>query len=242
MTVLKLSLIVAMISSLLPSFTWHHPQLGLTYSQAEAQAYKPPWRGAPKSRVGGGTRGPKDERPSLSALAPDHLGLTVSEQPELYWYLSKDSSHPVEFILNDKEGIDPLLEVVMKPPLQAGIHRIQLAQHQTRLQPGVPYQWFVALIIDAENPSLEVVAGGAIQYLAPSDERKEKVNSALNNATTPADTWRAYASGGIWYDALASLMTEMLKTPQNTALRQQRAALFSEVDLSEVPADAKQFP
>lgn len=242
MTALKLSLIVAMISSLLPSLTWNHPQLGLTYSRAEAQAYKPPWRGAPKSRVGGGTRGPQDKLPSLSALAPEHLGLTVSEQPELYWYLSKDSPHPVEFILNDKERIDPLLEFVIKPPLQAGIHRIQLAQHQTRLKPGVPYEWFVALIIDADNPSLEVVAGGEIQHLAPSDERKQKIDIALNNATTPADNWRIYASDGIWYDALASLMAEMLKTPQNAALRQQRAALLSEVNLSEVPTDAKQFP
>ncbi len=87
-----------------------------------------------------------------------------------------------------------------------------------------------------------MVAGGEIQHLAPSDERKQKVDIALNNATTPADNWRIYASGGIWYDALASLMAEMLKTPQNATLRQQRAALLSEVNLSEVPTDAKQFP
>ena len=41
--------------------------------------YKPPLRGAPGGRVGGGTRGTPRDLFVLSALAPDHSGLTVQE-------------------------------------------------------------------------------------------------------------------------------------------------------------------
>ena len=50
--------------------------------------YKPPQRGAPGGRVGGSSRGIGDRLLTLSVLAPDHTGLTVREQPSLYWYLS----------------------------------------------------------------------------------------------------------------------------------------------------------
>jgi len=53
-----------------------------------APSYQPPLRGAPGGRVGGGTRGTGRETFVLSVLAPDHTGLTVSEQPALYWFIS----------------------------------------------------------------------------------------------------------------------------------------------------------
>src|SRR5262249_9720599 len=56
---------------------------------ASMPVYKPPLRGAPGGRVGGGTRGSGSVRDVfiLSALAPDHMGLTVAEQPSLYWFI-----------------------------------------------------------------------------------------------------------------------------------------------------------
>ena len=242
MTYLRLLLIIAMISPLLPGLTWKAPQSGLTYQQAEAQLYKPPLRGAPKSRVGGGTRSWGNELPSLSALVPNHMGLTMSNQPELYWFLSKDSSHAVAITLNDEESIESLLKVVINPPLKAGIHRIQLAKHNIRLKPGVPYEWGVTLVTGSDDPSRKVVAGGAIQHIGALDRRKRQVNIDLKNATNQADNWRIYASNGVWYDALAALSAQIYQAPQNATLLQQRATLFSEVNLSEVPADAKQFP
>jgi hypothetical protein len=51
--------------------------------------YNPPQRGAPAGRVAGGTRGFNNDLPMLSALAPNHTGLSVHPQPTLYWYLSR---------------------------------------------------------------------------------------------------------------------------------------------------------
>ena len=57
-----------------------------------APVYRPPLRGAPRGRVGGGSRGTGRESFVLSVLAPDHTGLTTSEQPSLYWFISGPSS------------------------------------------------------------------------------------------------------------------------------------------------------
>ncbi len=58
--------------------------LYVTNLSAQDPLYKPPIRGAPATRVGGGTRGPGDKRPSVRVLAPNHVGFTTRAQPELY--------------------------------------------------------------------------------------------------------------------------------------------------------------
>src|SRR5437867_965146 len=48
--------------------------------------YKPPLRGAPAVRIDGGSRGSGLSLICLTVLAPDQTGLTVQEQPTLFWY------------------------------------------------------------------------------------------------------------------------------------------------------------
>ena len=71
---------------------------------ADIVTYKPPKRGAPGGREGAGTRG-LQTLPTLAILTPkDHTGLTVQEQPVLYWYLSQETQHPVDIILTDRQS------------------------------------------------------------------------------------------------------------------------------------------
>src|SRR4029450_10552807 len=58
--------------------------------------YRPPQRGVPGGREGAGSRSLGRSLPVLTVLAPqDHTGLTVQQQPVLYWYLSHETQHPV---------------------------------------------------------------------------------------------------------------------------------------------------
>ena len=100
-----------------------------------APVYKPPIRGNPGGRVGGGTRGIQREVFVLSVLAPDHSGFTTSEQPSLYWYISTSTSLPVELTVMDPQGVQPILETRIPAPVQAGVHRVRLADHNIRLSP-----------------------------------------------------------------------------------------------------------
>ena len=43
--------------------------------------YKPPLRGKPRARIGGGVRSATADWPSLFVLVPEHTGQTISAQP-----------------------------------------------------------------------------------------------------------------------------------------------------------------
>ena len=194
---------------------------------ATVPVYKPPPRGAPGGRVGGGTRG-TDQTFTLSVLAPTHTGQTLQEQPVLYWYLSKSISSPIEFTLVD-DGIKPLVETQIKPPFQPGVQKVRLADYGVHLVPGKLYKWFVTLVVDPDRRSKDVLAGGAIERVA---------SPAALAAKLPSDDKRqaayAYAESGIWYDAIASLSDLVEAAPQDKALHQQRASLLEQAGLAEI--------
>ena len=194
---------------------------------ATVPVYKPPPRGAPGGRVGGGTRG-TDQTFTLSVLAPTHTGQTLQEQPVLYWYLSKAISSPIEFTLAD-DGIKPLVETQIKPPFQPGVQKVRLADYGVHLVPGKLYKWFVTLVVDPDRRSKDVLAGGAIERVASPEALAAKL---------PSDDKRkaafAYAESGIWYDAIATLSDLVEAAPQDKALHQQRASLLEQAGLAEI--------
>jgi len=208
---------------------------------AEAQPddtiiYKPPKRGAPVGREGAGTRGFSEALPTLTVLAPkDHTGLTIQEQPVLYWYLSQETRHPVEVILTDPQSVKPLLAIRLNAPLQPGIQRVRLADYNIHLAPGVLYKWSVALVRDAAQRSHDVTTTGTIERIEPSSELRRQPVQANTIAAA-----RLYAINGLWYDAMAAL-SELIDTrPQDTAVRQQRAAVLEQEGLTAAAAYDRQ--
>jgi hypothetical protein len=181
-------------------------------------------RGAPAGRIGGGTRGSNDPLPSIEVLAPDHTGFTVHEQPTLYWYVSRVPTQPIEVTIIEAQGVQPLFETRLTSLPQAGLQRLRLTDYSIRLRPGVPYRWSVAVIADPENRSQDVVAGGSIELMTLSDTLKSQLASSKET-----DQPRLYAEAGIWYDVMATLGELIDHAPQNTTLRQQRAALLTQV-------------
>ena len=198
--------------------------------------YKPPKRGAPGGREGAGTRGLRESFPTLAVLAPkDHTGLTVQEQPVLYWYLSQETRHPVEVILTDRQSVKPLLTLRLDPPLQPGMQRVRLADYNIRLAPGVLYKWSVALVIDAAQRSYDVMNAGTIERVELPNQLRGQLAHA--NKMTAA---RVSATEGLWYDTIAAL-SELIDTrPQDTTLRQQRAAVLEQEGLTAAAAYDRQ--
>jgi hypothetical protein len=191
--------------------------------------YQPPPRGAPGGRVGGSSRGLEDRLPRLSVLAPDHTGLTVQEQPFLYWYLSKSTTFPIELTIIDDQTIQPLVEKRLSGPIQPGIQRVRLADFGLRLSPGVPYRWSVALVVDPENRSRDLLAAGFIERVALPEARRAQLAGA-GKARAPF----IYADAGLWYDSLAAISELIDAAPKDPLLRKQRAALLEQVQLAEI--------
>jgi hypothetical protein len=190
--------------------------------------YVPPPRGAPGGRVGGSTRG-TGMVPLVSALVPDHIGLTVQEQVSLFWYLSKSTIYPVELTIIDDQTIRPLIERRISGPLHPGVQRVRLAEYGLRLVPGVRYRWSVALVVDPENRSRDMLAGGLIERVAPPEALRAQLAGA-DKARAPA----IYAQAGLWYDALEAISDLIDAAPQMPVLRHQRASLLAQVGLSDI--------
>jgi hypothetical protein len=201
--------------------------------------YKPPLRGSPGGRVGGGTRGASlEEAVSLSVLVPDHVGLTLQNQPHLYWFISRPTTQPIEFTITEKDAVKPLLEARLKPIDKAGIQCIRLADQKVQLRPNVSYKWFVAVVTDPTHRSRDILSGGMIEILPASPALSAK----LDPTPKAKQPW-VLAEEGIWYDALARLSDEIEAAPKDLSLRKQRAALLEQVGLNEAARfDLKEAP
>jgi hypothetical protein len=197
----------------------------------KAPVYKPPQRGAPApgSRRGGGTRGTNKSVPVISLLAPDHVGFTLQEQPVLYWFTPTKLDQPLEFTLIGENAVAPAVETKLPPPAQPGLQQIRLSDFKVNLAPGERYQWSVALILDADERSADIVAMGAIER-AQRDRLEPPLAANFSKAEAPG----RYAEAGIWYDAVMAISDLIQADPTDTELRRQRAALLEQVGLPEV--------
>lgn len=195
-------------------------------SSREGALYQPPQRGAPGGRVGGGTRGPMTDLPLLLALAPDHVGLASEVQPQLVWYLSKATSYPLEFTLIDESGVTPIIEKRLSSPTEPGIHIIQLADYDLKLEKGKTYQWFVSLVSDPEHRSADIIGGGMIEV----GEVPASLTEELKNAN-PVEATKLWGQAGFWYDAIGVISTNIQSHPSDAEMHHVRASLLEEVDL-----------
>ena len=193
--------------------------------------YKPPLRGAPAGRVAAGTRGADPEIPYLCLIVPDHVGLTISSHPTLYYYQSKASSFPVEFTLIEKQGITPVIETRITPSQPSGIQAIRLKDYDVHLEPGVQYKWFIALVADPRHRSKDVLAAGGIERIPDPENIKNKLAGA-DMSQAP----HLYDETGLWYDAFDSLSLLIQASPRDNGLKRQRSALLEQIGLTQVAA------
>ncbi len=200
-----------------------------------APVYKPPKRGAPSARVGGGTRGIDGQNISLYVLSPSDTGRTSNPQPVLYWYLSHKAETRFEFALIDDQQIQPILEKQLTQGTQAGIGSLQLSDYDITLKPGVQYRWSLALVTDPKQRSKDTLASGMIEYVAPSSELQQQLSKADSQQRV-----HLLAENGFWYDSFAEL-SQLIDSKQSEQFRGQRAALLEQVGLTEVATYAQQM-
>lgn len=195
--------------------------------------YVPPRKGAPApgSRRGGGTRGMNKSVPVISVLAPDHVGLTLQAQPVLYWFTPTQQDMPYEFVLIADQAETPVVEKRLPQPARPGIQQIRLSDYGVKLSPGERYQWSIALILDADEPSGNIVAKGIIERVD-----RDKLDQPLPSDIASADMLRRYAEVGVWYDAIATISDLIQSNPADSKLLWQRASLLEQGGLGEVAA------
>jgi hypothetical protein len=209
----------------------------LAAAQAPAQdsaqpfAYRPPTAGDPPARLTSGVRGAAELPVTVNVLAPDHVGYTSAAQPTLYWFLSRPVDARVEVTVSRDDQVEPLVEEVLDPPVAAGVHALRLAAHAASLEPGVQYQWYVAVVRDQAQRSGDLLAGGAVALAPlPAPVAREIAGAG------PVAAARAYAAAGFWYDAMDALAEAAAGASAGPTPLRLRAALLEQVGLEEAAA------
>jgi hypothetical protein len=168
--------------------------------------YIPPNNGSPRRTTSNASRGCDDlSNLSLYLLAPkDHVGVTASDRPTFFWYISNVSDVPVEFALVEEGVPTPLWKQKIEVQ-KAGIVSIPLPENLPQLAVGREYKWSVRLICNPVSPS---AASPYISWIRKVP-LTESLRSRLSNASSDRDRAFLYAQAGMWYDAVAAIVNRV---------------------------------
>jgi len=205
----------------------------ISSSWKSSQMYKPPDRGAPPSTESPATRGQSPgsgecllENKKLTLLLPETgSGLTISKYPTLYVYIPPyENAEEAEFFIIDSENND-IHNHRFQLPQKSGIIRIKLPEEKSPiLEVGKNYSWGVQIFCISEslaasqNPFVE----GIIKRIQPEKSLYNKLAGV-----TPLTLPTVYASQGIWYDALESMVQLRRLNPNNPKLINDWEELFN---------------
>jgi hypothetical protein len=205
--------------------------------------YQPPPHSSGHVRVEGANtapnRGGSDDLPSLYILAPDDVGLTIQEQPVVFWYLSKPTKTALVFTLmaDDPKTKEPLLELKLDAE-KAGIQSIELAKYPVKLELNVRYQLSLALKPLNNQGSKDVFCSALIQRTVPQ-------RPLVVQMTAMSDPWekvKLLAQSSVFYDALTLLSRQIAADEKNGAWHERRASLLQQVGLTEVASFDRSTP
>ncbi len=200
-------------------------------AQTKKPVYRPPLRGAPTRRVGGATRGIGDEDIFVTVLAPKSTGLTSRESPTLYWFVSRVPAQLVDFALIRDDRIEPLAVLTVGAPAAGGITKVSLAELGVKLEPGITYEWSIALVKDPLNRSSDIVTSGTLLRKAPDGALHSRLKAADEE-----DKFVLYGEAGYWYDAIELASEAISSASAAGEWRARRANFLEQVGLDEVAA------
>ena len=144
----------------------------------------------------------------LTALAPySHLGNTVSSYPTFAWYIPDANSYPVKFRLYEydpNEGNGRGKAIVQEEfSSSPGIMTYSLPSDSPGLTAGKKYIWQVVAACNPNSPSRSMVISAEIKVV----EQPNEIVTELNNTSDLVARADIYAEAGLWYDALAEVVT-----------------------------------
>lgn len=169
----------------------------------ESTTYNPPLgKERQQYRRAGASRGcTKQLEDAVVLLTPeDHIGLTVSANPTIFWYVKKKISVPIEFTLLEPKH-KPLFVKKIKAT-SPGIVALKLPPEVAKLEIGKQYRWTISLICNPYRPSDNSYASAWIERIPFSTSLK------IETSQNKANCSLIYGKASIWYDALGCTFSE----------------------------------
>ncbi|MEG4530499.1 DUF928 domain-containing protein [Microcoleus sp. D2_18a_D3] len=195
--------------------------------------FKPPDVTAPDNRQGGTHRGCKlRDGLFITPLVPEsNIGLTLTESPTFFVYVSQPAAQ-VEFILLNADESEVVYETTLKND-KAGIVGVSLSEKDKtkKIEVGKRYVWSFALACDPLERSGDYIVKGWMQRIEPQANLK---NDLAN--PDPMAKVIAYAKNGIWYETLATLAEMRRLAPDDSRLTTEWTQLLQSQGLESIAA------
>ena len=163
--------------------------------------------------------------PALILLAPSQrYGQTVAPRPTFAWFVSDSGSWQMEFRLYEYDPASKqskLVKEIKDENFKSSPGIMALSLSSPELSIGKRYLWQVELVCDANRPSGNPFAIGAMKVVPVPPDLKTKLsntNDALSKATL-------YAQTDLWYDALGIV----LAAKDEPSLRELKSSLLEQV-------------
>ncbi|MEG4444511.1 DUF928 domain-containing protein [Microcoleus sp. AT9_B5] len=195
--------------------------------------FTPPDVTAPDNRQGGTHRGCKlRDGLSITPLIPkSNIGLTLTESPTFFVYVSQPAAQ-IEFILLNADESEVVYETTLKND-KAGIVGVSLSEKgkTKNIEVGKRYVWSFALACDPLERSGDYIVKGWMQRIEPQANLK---NDLANS--DPMSKVIAYAKNGIWYETLATLAEMRRLAPDDSRLTTEWTQLLQSQGLESIAA------
>ncbi|MEG4966089.1 DUF928 domain-containing protein [Microcoleus sp. B6-A1] len=193
--------------------------------------FTPPDVTAPDNRQGGTHRGCKlRDGLFITPLIPEsNIGLTLTESPTFFVYVSQPAAQ-VEFILLNADESEVVYETTLKND-KAGIVGVSLSEKDKtkNIEVGKRYVWSFALACDPLERSGDYIVKGWMQRIEPPANLK---NDLAN--PDPMAKVIAYAKNGIWYETIATLAEMRRLAPDDSRLTTEWTQLLQSQGLESI--------
>jgi hypothetical protein len=97
------------------------------------------------------------------------------------------------------------------------------------LENGNKYKWSLAIILNADNHSEDLVVDGAIERQQVNPELAELLQQG-----SASDRISLYTINNFWYDALATLYQARQADPNNSSLVEDWTSILESIDLGRI--------
>ena len=167
----------------------------------------------------------------IPLMPPTNIGLTLTESPTFFAYVSPNSTE-VEFTLqaDDEKGTEVYTTTfkVEKP----GIIEVSIpdkGSRKTSIEVKKRYKWWFSVACDPDERAGDYYVVGFVKRIEPQETLK-------NDLANPDPMARAiaYAKNGIWYDTLTTLAQMRRQAPDDPMLKAEWTELLKSQKLESV--------
>ncbi|WP_242036740.1 DUF928 domain-containing protein [Leptolyngbya sp. FACHB-321] len=171
-------------------------------------------------------------------------GLTTADRPTFWLHTPegiKDGALVVLALQDRTDKTSRRLTFQIPPNTPPAVLSLPIPASASPLQANTPYRWEIRLFCNSGNSNTQadssidapIIFSGGIQRITPS----AKLQRQLATVKTPLDRATAYASNGIWYDALTTLGLQVQgKQSIDSAIVRAWSDLLRQVDLEAAAA------